>query len=112
MMPGRKKHLFLHGGGLFNLAKASRDPANGKLDKFNLEIRRGFLAARRIKVWNSSARGNGGVGTAWSRERRFAVSPKKGCFNPAFWESSVICVCRRSVERRMVLVGELLDVIK
>lgn len=77
MMPGRKKHLFLHGGGLFNLAKASRDPANGKLDKFNLEIRRGFLAARRIKVWNSSARGSGGVGTAWSRERRFAISPKK-----------------------------------
>jgi len=23
------------------------------LDKFNLEIRRGFLAARKIKVWNS-----------------------------------------------------------
>lgn len=54
IMTGRKTHLFLHSGGLFDLAdKGITRSRNRKLDKFNLEIRHGFLAARKIKVWNS-----------------------------------------------------------
>lgn len=51
IMTGRKTHLFLHGGGLFNLAhKGTTRASHCKLDKFNLEMRHGFLPARRIKV--------------------------------------------------------------
>lgn len=51
IMTGRKIHLFLHGGGLFNLThKGTTRASLCKLDKFNLEMRHSFLAARRIKV--------------------------------------------------------------
>lgn len=106
IMTGRKKHLFLHRGGLLSLAdKAITRSSSQKLDKFNLEIRHGFLAARKIKV----LRGNAGVAVAWSTDKICYLS-EKGFLTRCFGRV-VCCVCRRSVERSRA-VGELLDVIK
>lgn len=50
--------------------------------------------------------GNGGVAIAWSIDKICCLS-EKGFFNPAFWKSSVICVCRRSVEGSISLLSGL-----
>lgn len=57
IMTGRKTHLFLRGGGLFNLThKGTTRASHCKLDKFNLEMRHGFLPARRIETTREGKR--------------------------------------------------------
>lgn len=51
-------------------------------------------------------RRSGGVAAAWSTGKICCLS-EKGFFNPALWKSSVICVCRRSVERSIAALSGL-----